>query len=157
MMAGGGAGYYGEACAAASPSWRASRWSRRRFRSPAGAGARRGAGALSRWWRRVQDDACRRPRADVAELVGAKLTTATAGGVTVRIRIDAVEPDPGDPANGIKPSAEVLLHSFSIENPDGSCSNLGDPGPDGRRQGFPLAGHARPDGTIALARRASSR
>jgi len=82
------------------------------------------------------------------ELVGAKLLTIT-NGVTVRVRIDGVEPDPGDAASGIKPSAEVWLHTFSVEHSDGTWSNLCEPGPDGRRQGFPLAGHARPDGTIA--------
>ena len=81
------------------------------------------------------------------DLVGAELTTRTHGAL-VKVRIDAVEPDPGDPERGAKPSGEVLLHTFSIETVDGRWSNLCEPGPDGRRQGFPLAGRARPDGSI---------
>jgi hypothetical protein len=45
----------------------------------------------------------------------------------------------------------VWLHGFSVEAADGSWSNLCGVGPDGRRQGFPLAGRAQPDGTIVAA------
>jgi hypothetical protein len=86
---------------------------------------------------------------DSTELVGATLTVAGAGGA-MRIRIDAVEPDPGfDPSAG--GPADVLLHSFSIEGPDGAWTHLCEPGPDGRRWGFPIPGRARGDGTIAPA------
>ena len=81
------------------------------------------------------------------QLVGAQLSILT-NGVMQRVRIEAVQPDPGDLARGIKPSGEVWLHTFSIQGGDGGWSNLCDAGPDGRRQGFPLAGHARPDGVI---------
>ncbi|WP_400765964.1 ADYC domain-containing protein [Methylosinus sporium] len=84
------------------------------------------------------------------DLVGATLTIAGAGGET-KIRIEAVEPDPGDNARAAAPSSEVLLHTFSYRTPEGEWKNLCDPGPDGRRQGFPLAGRARRDGTIAPA------
>ncbi|MDR3376059.1 MAG: ADYC domain-containing protein [Ancalomicrobiaceae bacterium] len=85
-----------------------------------------------------------------AELIGAILTVAT-NGTTVRVRVDGVEPDPGDPARGYKPAADVWLYTFSVQQADGSWINLCEPGPDGRRQGFPLAGVARADGTIAPA------
>jgi hypothetical protein len=75
------------------------------------------------------------------ELVGATLTIGTAGG-TMRLRIDAVERD-----REIRP-APVWLHSFSKETEDGSWRPLCDPGPDGRRQGFPLAGRWHSDGAM---------
>jgi len=84
------------------------------------------------------------------QLVGAVLTVAT-GGKTIRLRIDSVGPDPGDPTMGIRSSAAVFLYSFSVEAADGTWSNPCEAGPDGRRQGFPLAGRAREDGTIAPA------
>ena len=67
------------------------------------------------------------------DLVGATLTIATAGG-TLRVRIDAVERDP-DAVKG-----EVWLHTFSTQAANGSWHNMCNPGPDGRRQGFPIAG-----------------
>jgi hypothetical protein len=79
-----------------------------------------------------------------ADLVGATLMIATSGGDT-RVRIDAVERDPE------AERAPVWLHLFSTETEDGSRQPLCDPGPDGRRQGVPLAGRARSDGTIDLA------
>lgn len=81
------------------------------------------------------------------QLIGAVLTVSTGAG-TVRVRIDGVEPDPGDAAHGIRPSDTVLLHRLSVQGPDGSWVNPCAPGPDGRREAFPLAGQARPDGTI---------
>ena len=81
------------------------------------------------------------------QLVGAVLTVSL-GGKPVRLRIDAVEPDPGDPARGMPASPDVWLHSLSIVASDGSRSNVCEAGPDGRHQAFPLAGRARPDGTI---------
>jgi hypothetical protein len=76
-----------------------------------------------------------------ADLVGATLTINTSDGV-MRVRIDAVErvEETGH--------APVWLHSFSTEAVDGSRQPLCDAGPDGRRQGFPLAGRPRSDGTI---------
>jgi hypothetical protein len=73
-----------------------------------------------------------------AELVGTTLTISTSSGM-MRLRIDAVERDGEMP---------VWLHSFSTEAPDGSRQPLCDPGPDGGRQGFPLAGRGRSDGTM---------
>ena len=75
------------------------------------------------------------------EIVGARLTIAM-GGQMVRVRIDGVERDP-DAKNG-----EVWLHTFSAELADGTWQNVCDPGPDGRRQGFPVAGRPRPDGML---------
>ena len=75
------------------------------------------------------------------ELVGARLTIAM-GGQAVRVRIDGVDRDP-DARNG-----EVWLHTFSAELADGSWQNVCDAGPDGRRQGFPVAGRPRPDGML---------
>jgi len=79
-----------------------------------------------------------------AELVGATLTISTSAG-TMHVRIDAVERDPDA---GTTP---VWLHSFSAEAPDGSWQPLCDRGPDGRRQGFPLAGRPRADGEMEQA------
>jgi len=75
------------------------------------------------------------------ELVGATLTIGTSGS-PLRSRIDAVESDP-DAKN-----PPVWLHSFSVEAPDGSFHSLCDAGPDGRRQGFPLAFRPRPNGAL---------
>lgn len=76
-----------------------------------------------------------------SELVGATLTVATSSG-PLRLRIDTVERDP-DAKN-----PPVWLHSFSTEAPDGSFHNLCEAGPDGRRQGFPLAFRPRPGGAL---------
>lgn len=79
------------------------------------------------------------------DLAGAVLTIA-AGSGAMRLRIDAVERDP-DAKRG-----EVWLHALSAEAADGSWQNLCEPGPDGRRQGFPVAGRARqPDGLVEAA------
>ena len=73
------------------------------------------------------------------ELVGAKLVIETPTG-PAKIRIVAVERDPD------AKSGDVWLHTLEVEQPDGTAVNLCDPGPDGRRQGFPLATRMRADG-----------
>ncbi len=73
------------------------------------------------------------------ELVGAALTVMTASGPR-RIRLAAVERDP-DARTG-----DVWLHTLQVEQPDGSLADLCEQGPDGRRQGFPLASRMHPDG-----------
>lgn len=73
------------------------------------------------------------------ELAGAALVVDTPTG-PAKIRIAAVERDP------IAKSDDVWLHTMLVENPDGSTSNLCEPGPDGRQQGFPLATRQRRDG-----------
>jgi ADYC domain len=70
------------------------------------------------------------------DLVGATLTIAL-DGRTQRVRIDGVERDP-DAHVGT-----VWLHTFSSQGADGIWRNICDPGPDGRRQGFPIAGRVR--------------
>src|SRR5262249_34597328 len=60
----------------------------------------------------------------------------------VRLRIDAVERDPE------AKNSPIWLHNFTAEAPDGSFRNLCEAGPDGRRQGFPLALRPRPDGGL---------
>jgi hypothetical protein len=75
------------------------------------------------------------------DMVGATLVVALKG-QAVRIRIDAVERDP-DARNGV-----VWLHTLSGQAADGTWQNLCGPGPDGRRQGFPLAGRPRADGMM---------
>jgi hypothetical protein len=80
------------------------------------------------------------------DLVGARLVIAM-GGQAMRVRIDAVEADP-EAKNG-----RVLLHTFSVQATDGSWQNVCDAGPDGRRQGFPIAGRPRPDGSFGPAER----
>jgi ADYC domain len=82
-----------------------------------------------------------------AELIGATLNIATEAGA-MRLRIDAVEPDPGDQARSALSSDAVLLHTFFYQTPEGDWRNLCEAGPDERRQGFPLEGRARKDGTI---------
>jgi hypothetical protein len=75
------------------------------------------------------------------DLVGARLVIAM-GGKAIRVRLDAVESDP-DATNGT-----VWLHTFSAQSADGSWQNVCEAGPDGRRQGFPIAGRPRPDGML---------
>ncbi len=74
-----------------------------------------------------------------ADLVGANLTVATETG-TAKVRVAVVERDP----NAVQ--GDVWLHTFLVEQPDGSTVNLCEKGPDGRRQGFPLASRVGPDG-----------
>jgi hypothetical protein len=75
------------------------------------------------------------------DLVGARLVIAM-GGQTIRVRIDGVEPDPE------AKSGTIWLHTFSAEMADGSWQNVCDADPDGRRQGFPIAGRPRVDGIL---------
>jgi hypothetical protein len=75
------------------------------------------------------------------DLIGAALTL-NASGHTLKVRIDAVEPDPFDK------SGETLLHSFSVQDGEGRWVALCEPDRDGRRAGFPLAGRALTDGRI---------
>ena len=82
------------------------------------------------------------------QLVGATLAVATRAGL-IRIRIDAVETDPGDERLSALASDAVWLHQLSYAADDGEWRNFCDAGPDGRRQGFPLAGQVLPDGAMA--------
>jgi hypothetical protein len=75
------------------------------------------------------------------DLVGATLAIATNNSI-MRVRIDAVERDP-DAVNG-----PVWLHTFSTQTRSGTWENPCVPGPDGRRQGFPLGGRPSADGTM---------
>jgi len=78
------------------------------------------------------------------DLIGARLVIAM-DGRAVRVRIDGVEPDL-EARNGT-----VWLHTFSVQMADGSWENVCAPGPDGRRQGFPIAGRPRADGSFGSA------
>lgn len=71
------------------------------------------------------------------DLVGAVLHVRFAGR-PMRLRIAAVEPDPRDR------SGTVWLHTLETPDAGGGWKNFCTSGPDGRRQGFPLAGG--PDG-----------
>jgi len=81
------------------------------------------------------------------QLVGATLVIAM-GGNTARVRIDAVERDPEDTRKDLPASDAIWLHTFSVVGPDSSSQNVCMPGPDGRRQGFPLAGRSSPQGSF---------
>lgn len=74
------------------------------------------------------------------DLAGAVLKVRFEG-QPAEVRITDVELDPGDP------SKSIWLHTFDVRQADGSWSYLCTPGPDGRRQGFPLMGA---DGGIEL-------
>ncbi|TWO73406.1 hypothetical protein FN976_00745 [Caenimonas sedimenti] len=76
------------------------------------------------------------------DLAGTILTTAFEGR-SARVRIDAVERDPSQ-AHGV-----VWLHTFALQQPDGTWANLCHAGPDGRAQGFPLPGASRANGTFS--------
>jgi len=67
------------------------------------------------------------------DLVGAVLDVRFEG-EPAKVRIAAVEADPEDK------TGTVWLHTFEARQADGSWANLCGPGPDGRRQGFPLQG-----------------
>lgn len=71
------------------------------------------------------------------DLVGAVLDVRFAGR-PMQLRVAAVEADPQDRSN------TVWLHTLETRGPDGDWRNFCAAGPDGRRQGFPLAGG--PDG-----------
>ena len=83
------------------------------------------------------------------QLVGATLTLGVAGR-TARVRIDAIERDPDD-KTGAREADFVWLHTFSVQQADGSWTSLCKPGPDGRQQGFPVSGAMMPDGRMAAA------
>src|SRR4051812_8146931 len=68
------------------------------------------------------------------DLVGAVLDVADEAGHPLTVRIDAYEPDPLD-ATG-----ETILYTLAIPDGAGGWENPCPPGPDGRRQGFPLGG-----------------
>jgi ADYC domain len=69
------------------------------------------------------------------DLLGIELDTEDAEGRTLTIRIDGIEPDPLDP------TGETVLYALSASAPNaGGWKTLCDPGPDGLRMGFPLAG-----------------
>jgi ADYC domain len=81
-----------------------------------------------------------------SQLPGIVVTLGDGSGASRRIRVDAVEPDPSDPAG------EVMLYTMSEPDPaTGEWRNACQPGPDGRRQGFPLPGSFTPDGTYVPA------
>ncbi|MBM3644416.1 MAG: hypothetical protein FJX02_08760 [Alphaproteobacteria bacterium] len=65
------------------------------------------------------------------ELVGAVLDVRFEG-QAAKMRIAAVEPDPEDK------TGSVWLHTMETRGPDGQWANACSPGPDGRRQGFPI-------------------
>ena len=71
------------------------------------------------------------------ELAGTVIDVRFAG-QPMRLRIANVEPDPQDR------TGTVWLHTFETPAADGGWRNFCTAGPDGRRQGFPLAGG--PDG-----------
>jgi ADYC domain len=73
------------------------------------------------------------------ELVGTELEAAIAGR-NVRLRIDKVESDPVAP--------DILLHEFSVRQPDGRWKNLCRGDSAGRSAGFPLPGKSRANGTL---------
>ncbi|MCW5741837.1 MAG: hypothetical protein KIT67_16900 [Alphaproteobacteria bacterium] len=83
-----------------------------------------------------------------SQLVGATLTLAIGGG-TARVRIDSVERDPDEKAVDLRDAEATWLHTFSVQQSDGSWGSLCTAGPDGRRQGFPVAGTVTPDGRLA--------
>lgn len=67
------------------------------------------------------------------DLVGATLNTRF-GGRPMRLRIASVEPDPDDR------TGTVWLHGLETPDASGAWANFCSTGPDGRAQGFPLAG-----------------
>ena len=76
------------------------------------------------------------------QLPGTVLTLGDGTGAQRRIRIDAVEPDAGDP------SGEVILYTLSeVDATTQQWRNACDAAPDGRRLGFPLPGAFTPEGT----------
>ncbi len=77
-------------------------------------------------------------------LTGAILTIAF-DGVPVRTRIASVIEDPKSPGG------EVLLYDLQIVAKDGSERPLCNPDPDGKRLGFPLAGHTDASGALQQA------
>jgi len=78
------------------------------------------------------------------DLIGAVLTVGVEGRL-LRARLDAVEADPDSPAG------DVWLHSLSAPDADGSWQPICQPGPDGRRSAFPVAGRLQADGRLVPA------
>lgn len=75
------------------------------------------------------------------QLPGVVLVIGDGSGQQRRVRIDAVEADPKDPAG------EVMLYAFSAQDAaSGEWRNLCEPDPAGQRHGFPLAGAFTSDG-----------
>jgi hypothetical protein len=68
------------------------------------------------------------------ELAGAILEAADEAGRPLTVRVDAVTPDPRDPAG------EVLLYRMMALGADGAWRELCGPDPRGERWAFPLAG-----------------
>jgi hypothetical protein len=70
-----------------------------------------------------------------ADLVGAVLALGDEAGAGLKVRIDALRPDPRDPVG------EVTLYALSLQDPaSGVWRDLCTPDPDGLALGFPLAG-----------------
>jgi hypothetical protein len=70
-----------------------------------------------------------------ADLLGAALAVGAAGGAELKVRIDAVRPDPRDPLG------EVVLYALSFQEPEsGAWRALCPPDAEGLAMGFPLAG-----------------
>jgi len=82
-----------------------------------------------------------------SQLVGATLTLAIGGG-TARVRIDAIERDPEEKTADLREVDATWLHTFSVQQADGSWNSLCTAGPDGRKQGFPVAGIVSADGRL---------
>ena len=69
------------------------------------------------------------------DLVGMVLTLDDPGGERLAVRIDAVQPDPGDP------TGETTLYTLMGRDPaTGAWANLCAPDADGLAMGFPLSG-----------------
>jgi hypothetical protein len=68
-------------------------------------------------------------------LIGAVLEVADTEGNPLIVRIDGHQPDPLDP------TGETVLYALSTPEPaSGTWRELCEPGPDGLRMGFPVAG-----------------
>jgi len=80
-------------------------------------------------------------------LVGAVVGIAMQGKVH-RVRIDGVERDPMDSRENPGAGEAVWLHDLSLQTADGSWVNPCMPGPDGRAQGFFIAGRSSPGGMM---------
>jgi hypothetical protein len=74
------------------------------------------------------------------DLIGAKLVIKQADRL-LRLRIEDIARDPDDKRSETAAADVIWLHHISIEGPDGAQTPLCDPGPDGRRDAIPIAGH----------------
>lgn len=79
-----------------------------------------------------------------ADLVGAVLTIADAQGDTIQVRIDGAERDREDPRGG------RWLYRLMTPTAGGGWTSFCEPGPKGRRLGFPVAGTTTADGSFDL-------